>query len=86
MQERNEEQQQPKDKHLDIPAVANEEKHINFLDEEEKSSTSGNTGTINTEDKERRKEWQEGLEAGKRESLDELPFEKRELNEEEEDR
>jgi hypothetical protein len=62
---------QNKDKHLDIPAEANTEKHINFLEAEESASAgvspdddrAGHT----KDDEQRRKEWQQGLAEGERE-------------------
>jgi hypothetical protein len=58
-----------KDQRLDIPAEANREKHINFMDAEEKTS-SGNISDSDRfgstkEDAERRRQWQEGLEEGR---------------------
>lgn len=32
---------QERDRHLDIPAEANRDKHVNFLEDEERSSNSG---------------------------------------------
>lgn len=59
-----------KDPHLDIPAEAAREKHINFMDAEEKTVTEniseedrfGST----KEDEQRRKQWQQGLEEGRK--------------------
>jgi hypothetical protein len=58
------------DKRLDIPSEANREKHINFMDAEEKTSTenvSDNDRFGGTkEDEERRRQWQEGLDEGRK--------------------
>lgn len=64
MKEDTKRQEAPKDVALDVPAEANTEKHINFLKEEEDSSSK--TGaTVDAFTAERQKQWQEGLEAGK---------------------
>ena len=55
-----------KDKHLDIPAEASMDKHINFLEAEQKTAAGnipdderfGSTG----QDKERKSEWQKAME------------------------
>ena len=58
------------DKRLDIPSEAAREKHINFLEAEEK--TSGNKTSdsdrfgSSDDDKKRREEWQKGLEEGEK--------------------
>ena len=61
-----------KDPQLDVPAEANREKHINFLDAEEKTAAeniSENDRFGSTKkDNERRKQWQQGLEGGRKES------------------
>lgn len=58
------------DKRLDIPSEANREKHINFMDAEEKTSSEnisdGDRFGGTKEDEERRKEWQQGLEEGRK--------------------
>ncbi|HEV7330989.1 MAG TPA: hypothetical protein VGN63_08125 [Flavisolibacter sp.] len=58
------------DKRLDIPAEANREKHINFMDAEEKTASENvsdeNRFGASKEDEERRKQWQEGLEEGRK--------------------
>jgi hypothetical protein len=55
------------DPHLDIPAEANREKHINFMEAEEQ----GNEESRNRNEEEfmerRQKEWKEGLEEGRKE-------------------
>ena len=58
-----ERQQQSLDQNLDIPSEANQNKHINFMEVEEDSSTK--TG-INADDfaAERQKQWKEGLQEG----------------------
>jgi hypothetical protein len=59
-----------KDSHLDVPAEANREKHINFMDAEEKTATENvsddNRFGSTKEDEERRKQWQQGLEEGRK--------------------
>ena len=57
-------QNTPVDPHLDIPAEANRDKHINFLEVEENANRPGND---NVDDfaKERRKEWERGIAEGK---------------------
>lgn len=55
-----EERHEPKDISLDIPAEANREKHIDFLESDNPSGDSGQT----KEDKERRKEWEDGMREG----------------------
>ena len=57
-----------KDKQIDIPSEANREKHINFLEAEER--TSGNKSSDKErfghtdEDEKRREQWQKGLREG----------------------
>ena len=76
--------EQPKDPHLDTPSVANEDKHINFREEEEKAQNFGaGVDLQNQVDEQRRKEWKEGIDEGKREAEQNRPFEKRDLNEDE---
>lgn len=59
MQDRN-------DKHLDIPSEANREKHINFLEAEERTSSEQSSdkdrSAHSDDDNKRREEWQKGLE------------------------
>lgn len=55
---------QDTDPRLDTPSEANREKHINFREVEEESS--GTLGFNNNASKDREKEWQEGLEEGRR--------------------
>jgi hypothetical protein len=58
----------PKDPALDVPSEANREKHINFLEEEEKASQiTGDVDTHKEKNDERKKEWERGIEAGRRE-------------------
>ncbi|MGN6436898.1 MAG: hypothetical protein ACTHMM_10210 [Agriterribacter sp.] len=60
--------QVPKDPHLDAPSVANQDKHINFLEEEEKADQSAiRIDLQNEQDEKRKQQWKEGLEAGERE-------------------
>ncbi len=89
-------QEQPKDKSLDIPSVANEEKHINFLkDQRNNISDDASRQSQDEQDKKRRKEWKDGIEAGKhrieqpssqpgKNRIEEPSFQKRDLNEQEE--
>ena len=62
--------QEEKDKRLDIPSEANREKHINFLEAEERTSNdhkSDNDRFGHTDDDEQRREdWQKGLEEGEK--------------------
>ena len=57
---------QDKDPHLDVPAEANTDKHINFLDAEDTGNEDDTTGRKDKETEERQKQWKEGLEEGKR--------------------
>ena len=60
--------QAPKDPQLDIPSVANQNKHINFLAEEENAQKNIlRVDLDNQEEEERQRKWKEGVEAGKRE-------------------
>jgi hypothetical protein len=60
--------QAPKDPQLDIPSVANQNKHINFLAEEEKVREDIlRVDLHHQEEEERQRKWKEGVEAGKRE-------------------
>ena len=63
---RNDQDQGQTDPRLDTPSESNREKHINFMDVEEKSSEQliGNRNT----DNERQEQWQQGLEEGKEEN------------------
>ena len=58
------------DKHLDIPAEANREKHISFMDAEERTANENNSDDRRTggtkKDAERRKQWEQGLEDGRK--------------------
>ena len=58
------------DKRIDIPSETNREKHINFMDAEEKTSSENvsdeNRFGSSKEDEERRRQWQEGLEEGRK--------------------
>ena len=62
--------QDKNDKRLDIPSEANREKHINFLEAEERTTTeksSDNDRFGHTDDDEKRKEaWQNGLADGEK--------------------
>jgi hypothetical protein len=61
-------QQPAGDRHLDTPSESNREKHINFMEVEEESSNQSDRNRSEEADRERRKEWQEGLEEGRRKS------------------
>lgn len=77
--------EEPKDPSLDIPSVANEEKHINFLAEEEKDQESINQkGRENDSNEKRREEWQSGIEEGKKNREQPPSFQKRDLDDDEE--
>jgi hypothetical protein len=58
------------DIHLGIPAEANREKHLNFREAEEKTSAENISDNdrfgSDKEAEERRKQWQQGLEEGRR--------------------
>ena len=58
------------DKHLDIPSEANREKHINFLEAEERPSNEHSSdkdrSARSDDDNKRREEWQKGLEEGEK--------------------
>lgn len=58
------------EKHFDIPSEANREKHINFRDAEEKTAAENISDDkrfgASDEDKERRRQWEEGLEEGRK--------------------
>lgn len=56
-----------KDPHLDTPAEANTDEHINFLAIEESGDQNTGTPEKDTETKERQKQWQQGLEEGRKE-------------------
>lgn len=62
------------DKQLDTPSEANTEKHVNSLDVEE---TSGNNRLADQtkEDKDRRKEGEQGLEEGRKGVTKKTPHE-----------
>jgi len=63
MQDRN-------DKHLDVPSEANREKHINFLEAEERTSGEQSSDKDRSgrsdDDNKQREEWQKGLEEGEK--------------------
>lgn len=70
MKDREENLPQDKDPNLDIPSEANSTKHINFLDVED---TNNDTGGNRKDDEtaERQKQWQRGIEEGKKARNDE---------------
>lgn len=55
----------PIDPHLDTPAEANREKHINFLEVEEESANRSGNDNFDDFASERRKEWERGIAEGK---------------------
>ncbi len=57
---------QDKDKHLDIPSEANQDKHINFRELEDDGSGGAGNGRRDEVDEARQQQWREGIEAGKR--------------------
>jgi hypothetical protein len=54
---------QQNDRHLDSPSESNQEKHINFREVEEDSSL--NITWNNTNQTDRQKQWERGVEEGK---------------------
>ena len=58
------------EKRLDIPSEANREKHINFMDAEERTTAENISDEdrfgSSKEDEERRRQWQEGLDEGRK--------------------
>jgi hypothetical protein len=67
-----ENQRQP-DQHLDTPAEANRDKHINFPEVEEESSQNF---AIDKNSTNRQKQWQKGIEEGKQDRKDSNSIEK----------
>ena len=59
-----EKDQRNTDPRLDTPAESNREKHINFREVEEESSEE--FAVIHTPPADRQKQWQEGIEEGKK--------------------
>ena len=58
-------QNTPIDPRLDIPAEANREKHINFLELEEQGGNRSGNDQVDDFASERRKEWEKGIAEGK---------------------
>jgi hypothetical protein len=62
--------QDDRDKRLDIPSEANREKHINFLEAEERTAADNisdeNRFGHSDDDEKRREEWQQGLAEGEK--------------------
>lgn len=54
-------QEQPPDRGLDIPSEASRDKHVNFLADDDGS----NVNKAGREDKDRRKQWEDGLKEGR---------------------
>jgi hypothetical protein len=60
---------QVKDSHLDVPAEANRDKHINFLASEEQANTPSIFIDMQHEnDQKRKKQWRQGIEEGRSKS------------------
>ena len=57
---------QDKDRHLDIPAEANQDQHINFLDVEDPANQNTGSNRKDEATEERQKQWKQGLEEGKK--------------------
>ena len=57
---------QDKDRHLDIPAEARQDNHINFLALEDDSDQDASNNKKDEALKERQQQWKEGLEEGKK--------------------
>ena len=57
---------QDKDRHLDIPAEANRDQHINFLDVEDPANQNTGRNRKDEATEERQKQWKQGLEEGKK--------------------
>jgi hypothetical protein len=55
----------PIDPHLDTPAEANREKHINFLEVEDESVSRPSNDQVDDFASERRKQWEKGIAEGK---------------------
>ena len=55
---------QDKDRHLDVPAEANRDNNINFLELED--NNGNNSHHKDKETTERQKQWSEGLEEGRK--------------------
>jgi hypothetical protein len=56
---------QDKDRHLDIPQEANQDKHINFRDMEDDNAGDDGNRRKDQETEERQRQWREGIEEGK---------------------
>ena len=55
-----------KDPHLDTPAEANTQEHINFLDIESPGGGDRGNNRKDKETEERQKQWREGIEEGRK--------------------
>jgi hypothetical protein len=64
MKERDSLLPQDKDRHLDVPAEANTEKHIDFSDYESANDQRDQDDHNDKATEERRRQWKEGLEEG----------------------
>lgn len=64
--------EQNKDRHLGSPGEANTDKHINFLEAEERTNSTDsadeNRFGRTKEDEQRQEEWKRGLEEGRKEA------------------
>ncbi|MBD0352245.1 MAG: hypothetical protein M3342_19690 [Bacteroidota bacterium] len=56
---------QDKDRHLDAPAEASQDKHINFLEVEEDDNKNAGDNRKDKETEERQKQWKQGLQEGR---------------------
>ena len=63
MHHKDENEHSPKDPNLDTPGEAATQKHINFLEAEEQGNEA--KGEDNNWSKDRKEEWQRGLEEGR---------------------
>ena len=63
----NDKEKNKTDPNLDVPSEANTQKHINFLDVELDIQQERNRINRDEFNEERQKQWQEGIEQGKKE-------------------
>jgi hypothetical protein len=64
MKEKEMDQNKAADPNLDTPSESNRQKHINFMDVEEESGSRRQSDNRDDSVKQRREEWQKGLEEG----------------------
>jgi hypothetical protein len=65
MKNKKEKLPQDKDRHLDVPAEANRDKHINFREMEEAGNEDNADAPVDEATKERQRKWKQGIEEGK---------------------